>query len=570
MNSGNLFGAPTAENRIYQAERQEADKWPHRRQDLESAITNLQFDPQMADRVQKLLDEHRQALGDISTHGDEDRVWRLAIHRMDVREYAVANDPSMPAELRDKGYVRLEPKDPEPDLKEMVDRNAPRFARMQDQMGLLMWALRIFKREIEPSDPDEWKGKLNSAMEFESDPTSDPMGDAVSGAPAITAAVCVRDYWDKLSNEEKAWCVERVCSAVLANSNSWNRYAVAQRFDMAPDRSCASVMSALVTKDLPREMRSRVEETFVAALTHPIEEVRWYATWGVAELWSENRELASRCVYAIATEASIIATAMAAENGKRYDQRRPYEDISSEAACRIRQLFWQPNAIKDDAYDRLLLDEWHGAEAQNRILAILGKAPAEPLAAKAFARAAKTLVEWWNEKEDRTHRRERNYEAELNLARLIEQFVMHASLDVAKAVLQPILDGIDTRPDEVHSIIEGLLLVEDREPNTEQFWALWSLFADRARTAQWLQHVDDRYSRGAEVIRHLFLGTAWKEEVRHWRSLEGHAHQLHTLFEQLPPPPPCSTPTFAFFTTSANSHYLTRLFESRASQGWRP
>ena len=50
---------------------------------------------------------------------------------MDVREYAVADDPSMPAELRDKGYVRLEPKDPEPDLKEMVDRNAPRFARMQ-------------------------------------------------------------------------------------------------------------------------------------------------------------------------------------------------------------------------------------------------------------------------------------------------------------------------------------------------------------------------------------------------------------------------------------------------------
>ena len=39
------------------------------RQDLESAITNLQFDTQMADRVQKLLDEHRQALGDISTHG---------------------------------------------------------------------------------------------------------------------------------------------------------------------------------------------------------------------------------------------------------------------------------------------------------------------------------------------------------------------------------------------------------------------------------------------------------------------------------------------------------------------
>ena len=74
------------------------------------------------------------------------------------------------------------------------------------------------------------------------------------------------------------------------------------------------------------------------------------------------------------------------------------------------------------------------------------------------------------------------------------------------------------------------MLVEDREPNIEQFWALWSLFAERARTAPWLEHVDNRYARGAEVIRPLFLGTAWKEEVRHWRSLEGHAHHLHTLF----------------------------------------
>ena len=246
---------------------------------------------------------------------------------------------------------------------------------------------------------------------------------------------------------------------------------------MAPDRTCASVMLALVTKDLPREMRSRVEEAFVAALTHPIEEVRWYATWGVAELWSENRELASRCVYAIATEAAIIALATAAENGKRYDQRRPYEDISSEAACRIRQLFWQPNAIEDDAYDRLLLDEWHCAEAQNRILTIPESA-GEPLAAKAFARAARTLVEWWNEKEDRTHRRDRNDEAELNLARLIEQFVMRASLDVAKAVLQPILDGIDTCPDEVHSIIEGLCLLKIGAEYRTILGSV-SLFADR-------------------------------------------------------------------------------------------
>jgi len=33
----------------------------------------------------------------------------------------------------------------------------------------------------------------------------------------------------------------------------------------------------------------------------------------------------------------------------------------------------------------------------------------------------------------------------------------------------------------------------------------------------------------------IFLGSSWKDGVRHWRSLEGHAHHVHVLFEDLPP-----------------------------------
>ena len=33
----------------------------------------------------------------------------------------------------------------------------------------------------------------------------------------------------------------------------------------------------------------------------------------------------------------------------------------------------------------------------------------------------------------------------------------------------------------------------------------------------------------------IFLTSWWKDDVRHWRSLEGHADQVHALFEALPP-----------------------------------
>ena len=44
-----------------------------------------------------------------------------------------------------------------------------------------------------------------------------------------------------------------------------------------------------------------------------------------------------------------------------------------------------------------------------------------------------------------------------------------------------------------------------------------------------------RKRAGSEMISAIFLGSSWKEEVRHWRSLEGHAYHIHALFEDLPP-----------------------------------
>lgn len=42
------------------------------------------------------------------------------------------------------------------------------------------------------------------------------------------------------------------------------------------------------------------------------------------------------------------------------------------------------------------------------------------------------------------------------------------------------------------------------------------------------------------MISAIFLGAHWKEDVRHWRSLEGHADHVHSLFESLP----CSSTVF--------------------------
>jgi len=182
---------------------------------------------------------------------------------------------------------------------------------------------------------------------------------------------------------------------------------------------------------------------------------------------------------------------------------------------------------------------WFGAEASGRILAILGRAPTEEVAIAAFERIAETIVGWWdaedNRRRDRSERHhDRNYEAEGTLKDLLQNFLVRTTSAAATNILQPILDSVDRHPREVQWILLGLISVEDRQPNTPQFWSLWQMFADKIRRAQWLGWIDGEHASGQEMISAIFLGSWWKDEVRHWRSLEGYAGRVHALFEDLP------------------------------------
>jgi hypothetical protein len=54
------------------------------------------------------------------------------------------------------------------------------------------------------------------------------------------------------------------------------------------------------------------------------------------------------------------------------------------------------------------------------------------------------------------------------------------------------------------------------------------------RTAKWLAGLNDEHPHGSETISAIFLGSPWKEHIRHWKSLEGYAQRVDRLFEDLP------------------------------------
>jgi len=522
------------DNRVYEKERKEANRLAHRSQDLETAIRNLQL-VALAPRVHAILDRHLASLPPKSEQDKSDLMWRLAIHRMDFRQYTIS-DTSGP-EILDaeanagepaKRYVRLEPKAPDADVQAMVDESAAQYSAMNNRLGLLMWGLQTFNRENGNHDPSQWREKLAEARATDREAEQH---DGSQHGPGFVAAICVRDNWNEMSSDEREWCVDVVCSEILRKSNQWGHSERMQRFPMAADRPSASVVSVLLSKPLPEPQMERVRRAFAAALTHPIEEVRWYATWGIDEqFWAVDPVVALRCVNAIATEAALIDQAWEAGKKLPYQQRRSLDEICAEAASTIRQRFWQEGAIAEDAHSTVDISEGFTAEANARMLAILGQVPNDPTAVAAFARASRTLVDWWD-----ADRGDRSYETEAAISQRLQQFVMRTTSASALEVLRPVLDASDRHPREIHSIVQDLTVIEDGSPNTPQYWVLWGAFADAVKRAKWVSRLNDRHPSGREMLSAIFLTRWWNDNVRHWRSLEGYAHHVHALFEALPP-----------------------------------
>jgi hypothetical protein len=537
-----------AKHKIYQSERKEADSLPHRRRDLEAAIIALQFGP-LALEVQELLDQHLAELPPIAKQHEADLIWRLALHRMDLRHYAVSEfteDASISSEdplpnENQRHYIRIDPKPPEADIKAFVEEGAAEFHAMTSKLRLLMWGLKVFSREEPLSySPDEWQQILRECRALDLSSEEREEYGFEQGGPEIVAAICIRDHWDEMLDDERQWCVNAVCSEVEHEAEHWDRLARVQRNSMSADRLCAWVMPLLFGKSLQETERNRAHHAFLLALTHAIDEVRWYAASGIAQhLWAIDHDLAMRCVNAIATETALAQLEHDKQRSLPYEQRRSIDEIEAAAAHIVRHRFLESEFISSSAYQEMNVNTWFGAEANTRILAMLEAVPNEALTLGAFERLAQTLVGWWDADDDRSQNRnrsrERNHDAESAQLELLYSVLLRIPSVEAAKILQPFLSALDRHPREIHGLIHGLIYREDRQPNSQQFWAIWEMFAAKIKSAEWLDRVDDEYSMGSDVIAAIFLRVHWKAEIRHWTSLEGYAEHVHMLFENLPP-----------------------------------
>jgi hypothetical protein len=538
------------EDKIYDVERRLADSRSHHKHDLEALAVKLQLGGQ-GDAVGQILDEYRATLPEVGAQNEEDRLWRLALHRMDVRTYQpqlmdtqaaeeVSNGDAADAtdETQARRRVYFLPGPVDGDLQEILDRHAPVQARQQADMALLYWGMAAWRGDSgDGIDTDTWRERLAESRQRIADGTD--IADYARGGPGFVAAVCVRDHWKEMEQEDRDWCANMLIVEIERDCDSDDISIRVSRSSLDPSRPAAYVLPKVLSVSATNATDGRLLGAVAKSLTHAVSEVIASAAEGVGQyLHNSHRDFMLRCVGALARKAQLVGELITSERHLPYADRRHPTDLELSVLPEIRAGMAVVGADVESEMAQLDLSEWPGQEAASAILAILFYCPDETMAQDTYSRLPRHLVGEWETARGHTNRRQRNYEFEYKCLQRLACFVMRLPLATALTMCDPLLNAVDEHPREVAPFLEKLVVIEDQSQEASPFWDIWQAFADRVHTAPWIHQLDSRYASDTELLRTLFFGLRWKDGVRHWRRLEGFANRVDTLFESLLP---CAT-----------------------------
>src|SRR5260370_10989478 len=126
-----MWPARDTEQACYDWERGESAKLPHRKHHLEALAIMLQA-TLLRQEVLRVIDAYKAELQPEENQDEEDKLWRLLLHRIDTRTFVVSG-------ATEDGRPVFQASDPEPDIRAVVERHRPRSKAHLNRMDLLSW-----------------------------------------------------------------------------------------------------------------------------------------------------------------------------------------------------------------------------------------------------------------------------------------------------------------------------------------------------------------------------------------------------------------------------------------------
>lgn len=515
-----------AEDELYALERKKSNAREHRKQSLEQTVVRLQV-TEARDPIWKLIDELRAALPPEGERTDDDRLWELVLHRIDLRVFV----PAGPAE---DGRVLIQPSPPPAEVARMLEASRPLMESRTRRLSLLMWATTVFERRSTAGyDPNAWREKLGEALHFERDGvTEEEEGpDPTASAPAFVAAVCVRDHWDEMSDAERDWCVHAVCSGVEATTD--DEFSLGGESVHALDgwMASANVLPSLIPKMSGAPVEARLLHALACAVLHAKAGYVETTMAGIGrDLLVSDRELALSCV-----KARVAYSRLLAEKGRGWavqdDAGKQQARVELRGIIERRESWDEPKVLATLNYTKW---PWWGLVSE--LLTLFSWQPTDVLGRAFFQRLAELLASSWTA-EARSFRSRASddddvgrFEASTrhDVSRSLASIVLEQRPDVALVLTEPIRAAMKQAGREVADFVRDLISAQDRRAPCEAFIVLWRSFA-----AKYEEMASSHGSMRDELLRCLFFNISWNPGVSEWAPLKGYEREVCALFTRL-------------------------------------
>jgi hypothetical protein len=511
------------DKQIHVDERKQAKESDHRTHYLETLALNLQFSD-LRQPVQDIIDMHLANLPSPEEQTDDDRTWRLALHRMDLRKCKFE-----PAE---GNKVLVTSTDPDRDIQEMQSRSLPVIERRQKLAHASLWSRGEFQNPgkvpmpfVDWPEAVQWARDTVAELDGGTDEDSKQLW--MSG-PCHIAALSIRDHLDELQQDDLAWCAVRVVERVARSLAVSPRSGLHRNGASDGTAASAGVLPLLLGRDFGSPSDWEIRLTIAGSLTHPDPDVQNAAVrCARAHLWPAYPELAQSCL------AGIIRFGQLGKKESE-DSRQAHADILDPTSK-------EKETAIEEKY-RGLRRELRGAMASGKLAGTISVPAISlddwsvfylPSVVHMFP-DDKALFDWEPlllaitnsvlaaEEEDENRKRDwgtKLFGLKRAIADCAAYFSMKNDIETAKRLCTPFCNRMDACPDYVADFVEQLVINAEHAADVGHFWQLWHLFADPALDPKRLTS-SRMWFREEKLIRSLLLGTIpWKSDVHEWRVL---------------------------------------------------
>lgn len=507
-------------NEIHENERIDACDDKHRKFDLEQLTIYYQFfkiEEELEDEVLRkqeiiwnIFDKYYQELPASTEETESDKTWRLFLARMDRRKMRPEVD-----EKDGQTVISFHP-EIEPELRKFSEESLQKSSFALKHTSLQLWSTFRFTKDESKyiqyiqyeENPQTIISEIKEIIKEIKDPQNEDFYSLNHSIPAYACSVLVRDYFEKLSSEDREFC-----KSVLLEKASLPLRFESYQYQIS-DGTEPAIISLPSLLDLFPNDKEEIKLLLFLLLLNPQEEISAFATSAILHnLWKINYEDAhSIFIGCLLLKPKYIN--FRAETKKRNYEKNIF-DVSEKqiienfidnhevelenlvanklSYVNITDFINTDIGVLNTAFELIPLDRRN----QDHELFLTGVLPI-------FAK--KIFLE--DDASDYTY-----------VHRFLKKFaylVLMSSKTRIQAYLEPFFSAFGSSRDASDFFAE-FISAEDKLNQYDEFWIVWDTFYEKI--VELCEKNNSYHYTKAIIHNYLFAWSYWKKDTKEWHTI---------------------------------------------------